>query len=214
MTTIKDRYAGSEVYDCEYYGVGGKKANYDNYGPWSVPHWARPIAQFIREHGSRGAILDVGCAYGHLVRELNTTGLPAMGIEWSEWATDNKVSPNVERGDARALPYTDRMFTTIVSLDLLEHFEPEQSQQVMREMVRVSRAGALHVHLIGAYDPQTDLSQHLSDPTHVNHEPLSWYVNAFAALGVTLDPVLTTILQTHPVFAPTDWAGRILAFRG
>lgn len=206
-------FPGSEEYDQFYYGVQVPvKANYTNYSEHSQPHWARPLAHWIQQHGMM-PVLDIGCAYGHLVRELNALGVGAFGIEWSKYAWQRRVHPNIERQDARRLSFANGCFGTVVSLDLLEHFEPADTLKVIDEMLRVAKSQALFVHVIGAHNPNEDISRHLEDPTHANHEPLEWYVDAFRRKGAMLDEVLTQSLQHHPIFSPTDWAGRIVAMR-
>lgn len=210
--TTDTRFAGSEKYSAFYYGVmTPPTANYQNYGPAANPHWARPLAEFIVTHGT-APVLDVGCAYGHLVREIERLGFPAFGVDWSQWATDRRVSANVSRQDARQLDFPREQFGAVVSLDVLEHFAPADTLRVIDEMLRVLKPGGLLVQLIGALFPE-DESGHLSDPTHQNREPLQWYLDAFAARGAIVDTVLTGVLQTHRVFAPTDWARRIVALR-
>jgi len=86
----------------------------------------------VREDGKRLAILDVGGAPG-LIRDflpgdeiivLDRTGAKAGGFV---------------RGDGAALPFKDRALDVVVSVDVLEHIEPEAREAFIGEMKRVAR---------------------------------------------------------------------------
>jgi SAM-dependent methyltransferase len=205
----------AESYDASYYGNGGQTANYCNYNGASTPHWSAPLARWLWEHCA-APFLDVGCAFGHLVRDLNRlspTGLVrAQGIEWSPFAFMHNVAPEGSYfwGDARSLGFADATFNTVVSLDFLEHHVPEDTIRCLQEMDRVLRPGGFSVHLIGAVNPSEDLSLHKSDPTHQNHEPLGWYIQQMHRAGWDDEPELTADLRAQPAWVNTDWRGRMV----
>lgn len=205
--------ATANSYDADYYGNSTTpKANYRWYGPGSVPHWAYPLSAWLT-HYVLAPYLDIGCAFGHLVRELARAGHEAQGVDWSPYATERAVVPDrVHRADGRALPFAARAFGTVVSLDYLEHFTPDGTTAAIAEIDRVLRPGGHTVHLVGAHNPAEDVSRHLSDPTHANHEQLEWYAGRFEALGYRRAAVLEQSLNEHPAWRSTDWRGRWLAF--
>jgi SAM-dependent methyltransferase len=203
-------HPGSEFYDASYFGADPQrpaKANYHGYRPSSIPHWSAPLAGWLAVN-LEGPFLDVGAAYGHLCRDLNAIGAAADAVEWSGYAYANRVTQHLRRGDARKLPFADEEYGTVTSLDLLEHFTPPETELVLQEMKRVSRRGAAMVHVIGAHNPQEDLSRHLEDPSHANHEPLGWYLDRFAELGFFVHERLTQSVRALPAIVNTDWVGR------
>lgn len=216
----------SAFYNADYYGnTETPTANYRNYNENANPHWARPLAEWLSTH-AKYPILDLGCAFGHLVREIarvalvlspdNAIAAPAVGVEWSPYALAHSVAPagTVLGVDARQAQshLGARAFGAVVSLDFLEHFPPADTTLLIEQSFHMTRPGGLAVHLIGAHDPADDLSNHLSDPSHVNHEPLGWYKRQFQDAGFMYRPDLTFELNTVPAWIHTDWNGRIMAF--
>ncbi len=44
------------------------------------------------------SVLEIGCAYGFIIKRLLSRGIFAVGIDVSEWATKQGISPNIIRG--------------------------------------------------------------------------------------------------------------------
>lgn len=210
-------------YDAAYYGMAGQKGNYSCYGPESVPDWSVPLATVLVLNFP-GRYLDVGCAYGHLVRDINRACVrkggiyrrecdvrQAVGIEWSDYAAAHKVAcaDDYIHADARValnwLPGSS--FGTVTSLDFLEHFEPTETRYLLYQMMRVLAPGGWMVHLVGA--PDASPTYH-TDPTHQNSQPLTWYLEQLAALGMRVDDTITQHLAACPPWCTTDWAGRFV----
>lgn len=215
MTTDAPRSIGPDTYDQHYYGhVEPHTANYHNYGN---PHWAQPLAGFLH-FTFDGPFLDVGAAFGHLTRELNrlcdehedgNAAQFARAAEWSAYAYERRVCGDaMVHADGRALPWSAGTFGCVTSMDYLEHFPPDGTRDAITECDRVLRPGGYQVHLVGAHNPRDHLSVHMSDPTHQNHETLTWYLDAFQALGYAVEWDLTHALNTHAVWRETDWNGR------
>lgn len=211
-----------EEYGPDYYGqTATPSGNYRDYGPHSEPHWSKPLARWLAQQG-RPPYLDLGAAFGHLVRDLAARGLPALAVEWSETAHEQRVvgfgreptNGNYLHQDARAMlsSWLAHFFGTVTSLDFLEHFEPEETETIIREVYRVTRPAGLSAHLVGAHNPKDSLSNHMSDPTHRNHNPLAWYREAFQAAGFVYDAIRTQDLNANPAWRGTDWNGRWLVF--
>jgi len=86
-------------------------------------------------------VLDVGCGTGLLVRALKEAGYDANGIDVSSWAIENAdpvVANQVFEADACAIPFKDKKFDLVVSMDTLEHIPVEQSSKALQECMRVS----------------------------------------------------------------------------
>ena len=131
------RQYGKEYFDGERkYGYGGYR--YD--GRW------RPVARDIIEHfglkpGMR--VLDVGCAKGFLVKDLmlECPGLEAFGLDVSHYALMNcekEVVGRLHLGSAESLPFPDRSFDCVISLNTIHNFTREGVVAAMREIQRLS----------------------------------------------------------------------------
>ncbi len=134
--------AESRKYDQMYfdgprdYGYGGYR--YD--GRW-VPVARDIVAHFDLEPGMR--VLDVGCAKGFLVKDLILVcpGLEAFGLDISHYALMNcepEVIGRLHLGSAESLPFPDRSFDCVLSLNTVHNFSRPVAIDVMREIQRVS----------------------------------------------------------------------------
>ena len=131
------RRFGREYFDgTRAQGYGGYR--YD--GRWI------PIAQDMVEHfglrrGDR--VLDVGCAKGFLVKDLMGVcpGLEAFGVDVSEYAIahcEPEVAGRVQTADARELPFTDRSFQCVISINTIHNLDREDCVKALREIERLA----------------------------------------------------------------------------
>lgn len=128
---------GPEYFDgAREQGYGGYR--YD--GRWL------PIARDIIDHfnlqpGSR--VLDVGCAKGFLVKDLMLVcpGLRVFGLDVSNYALrhgEPETRGRLVIGTAEALPFRDRSFDVVLSINTLHNLERDRLVQALREMERLS----------------------------------------------------------------------------
>lgn len=82
-------------------------------------------------------VLDVGCGSGWFAYYCWGRGVKYTGVDISETSLEMtlKVSPNVLKADAQALPFQDRSFDYVFCIDSFEHV-PDQAQAA-REFNRV-----------------------------------------------------------------------------
>lgn len=116
------------------YGYGG--FYYD--GRWvSV---AKDIIDFFGlKPGDR--ILDVGCAKGFLVYDLYCKGIKAHGLDISPYAilaSNPEIRNNLMTGTAERLPYEDKSFDLIVSINTLHNLPRDGVIRALKEIERVS----------------------------------------------------------------------------
>ena len=137
------------------------------------------------------SVLDVGCAYGFMVKSLNDAGIPAKGVDVSTFAYKMRATDDMQVASILDLPFEDGEFDLVVTLEMLEHIREEDTNQALSELARVSRRGA---HWIG-YKEVDDIFQ-TKDKTHINIKPYVWWQEKFMEICG----------HTHKViYKETDW---------
>jgi SAM-dependent methyltransferase len=131
------RQFGREYFDGERgQGYGGYR--YD--GRW-IPIAERMCDFYRLEPGSR--ILDVGCAKGFLLHDFGQVvpGIRVAGVDISPYAVEHAmedVRPFCIVGTADALPYRDRAFDLVISINTAHNLPLPRCIEAIREMERVS----------------------------------------------------------------------------
>jgi GT2 family glycosyltransferase/predicted nucleic acid-binding Zn-ribbon protein len=122
-------------------------------------------------------VLDVGCAKGFLVEALRDRGVEAFGIDISEYAI-GEVRPDLEPHCrvASAVEPFDEHYDLITCIEVLEHLGEEDGRTAIANICR----SADDVLLSSTPDDVTE-------PTHVNVRPCSWWIERFAEHGFRLD---------------------------
>ena len=129
---------GADYWDGDRkYGYGGMR--YD--GRW------RPIAERIARHyglKSGDRILDVGCGKGFLLYEFTQVvpGLQVEGLDISQYGIENakeEVRPLLKLGSCTSLPWPDRHFDFVYSINTFHNLYNFELMQAIREVVRVGR---------------------------------------------------------------------------
>lgn len=93
------------------------------------------------------SVLDAGGGMGLLVERLRSWGRAALGLELSRYAITQAPDPvrcRFVQGSLVSLPFPDRSFDAVVSVNVLEHLEPGEVAAALRECARVARKGILH----------------------------------------------------------------------
>ena len=116
------------------YGYGGYQ--YD--GRW-IPVAHDIIAHFGLSRGDR--VLDIGCAKGFLVKDLVNLGINAYGIDISEYAVSIGALETKDRliiGTADQLPFPDRSFDAVLSINTAHNLPYWRCLAAFREMERLA----------------------------------------------------------------------------
>lgn len=136
------RQFGREFFDGDrLYGYGG-------YG-YHPRFWTDTVRRF-RDHyrlAEDASILDVGCAKGFMLHDFKQLMPDARvaGIDISNYAIDNAIEdmkPYVATGDAKSLPFADRSFDLVISINTVHNLPLEECKQAIREIQRVAREHA------------------------------------------------------------------------
>jgi SAM-dependent methyltransferase len=119
------------------FGFGGYR--YD--GRWL------PVAKALAEHYGLKAgdkVLDVGCGKGFLLYDLTQAvpGLQVAGIDISAYAIDNareEIKPFLKVSDAVSLPFPDKSFDLVISLNTLHNLYCYDLVKALKEIERVGK---------------------------------------------------------------------------
>lgn len=136
------RQFGQEYFDGErLYGYGGYVYH---------PRFWTDTVQRFREYyelPEDAAVLDVGCAKGFMMYDFKRL-MPRIeieGIDISPYAYDHaieEIKPFIRLGDAKALPYPDKSFDLVISINTIHNLPLDECKQSLREIQRVSRRHA------------------------------------------------------------------------
>jgi len=132
---------GKEFFDGERkYGYGGYK--YD--GRW------KPVVARMKEHYNlpdNAAILDIGSGKGFMLHDFKELmpNCTIAGIDVSEYAIEHTmpdVKPYVQVASAEKLPYPDKSFDLVISINSIHNLPLPRLKNALREVERVSRGGS------------------------------------------------------------------------
>ena len=143
-----DKAEAAEIarhFDREYFD-GDRKFGYGGYrydGRW------RPFARTLADHYGLtpgGHVLDIGCGKGFLLHDfrIEVPGVEIAGVDVSTYAIENAmedVRPFVRVADATTLPYPDKSFDLVVSVNTLHNLRLPELARALKEMERVGRGG-------------------------------------------------------------------------
>jgi len=144
--TKKDRAIarkfGREFFDGDRrYGYGGF-----NYHP---RFWQAVVPTLQAHFGLKAgtSLLDVGCGKGFMLHDVAALipGVVAKGVDVSEYAIENAIEdmkPHVQVANARSLPYPDKSFDVVISINTIHNLERKECGQALREIERVSSKGS------------------------------------------------------------------------
>lgn len=136
------RQFGREFFDGDrQYGYGGFKY---------FPRFWQPVVPTFRKHFGLTAdstLLDVGCAKGFMMHDLAELipGITVKGVDVSRYAIENAIEdmrPHVQVADAIDLPFPDKSFDVVISINTIHNLDREGCARALREIERVSRNGA------------------------------------------------------------------------
>lgn len=127
------------------YWDGDRRINYGGYR-YMPGRWA-PVGQAMIDHygikpGDK--ILDIGCGKGFQLYELTQLlpGVEVYGIDVSGYAIENakeEIKDRLQVGNATSLPYPDKHFDFVFSLNALHNLHCYDLDKALREMERVGK---------------------------------------------------------------------------
>ena len=136
------RQFGEEFFDGDrIYGYGGYRYH---------PRFWQPVVPTFQKHyglTKNSSVLDVGCAKGFMLHDFAQLipGITVAGIDISAYAIENAlpvVKPFLQVGNAKHLPFPDQSFDLVIAINTIHNLPPEECQQAVREIQRVTRQHA------------------------------------------------------------------------
>lgn len=136
------RMFGKEFFDGDrLYGYGGYR--------YHERFWKATVKRFHDYYrlAKDAAVLDVGCGKGFMMHDFKEL-MPEMtiaGIDISQYAYENALGdmkPYIRVGNAKRLPYPDRSFDLVISINTVHNLVLEECKEAIREIQRVSRRHA------------------------------------------------------------------------
>ncbi|MBI3129746.1 MAG: methyltransferase domain-containing protein [Acidobacteria bacterium] len=132
-------------FDRDYWD-GDRKVGYGGFrydGRWRIVA-ERMAAHYGLKAGDR--ILDVGCGKAFLLYEFTQVvpGVEVAGLDVSAYAlahAKEEVRPFLTEGRADRLPYPDRSFDFVLSINTLHNLPCYELDAALRELERVGRGG-------------------------------------------------------------------------
>ena len=136
------RQFGKDFFDGDRrHGYGG--FNY-------LPRFWQPVIPTFQSHfrlDSNSSLLDVGCAKGFMMHDLAALipGITVKGVDISQYAIDNAIEdmePHVQVANAINLPFPDKSFDIVISINTIHNLERHELATALREIQRVAIRGA------------------------------------------------------------------------
>ncbi|OGN65413.1 MAG: methyltransferase type 11 [Chlamydiae bacterium RIFCSPHIGHO2_12_FULL_49_9] len=136
------RQFGKDFFDGDRrHGYGGF-----NYQP---RFWQPVIPTFQKHFGLKAGskVLDVGCAKGFMLHDMLQLipGVQVEGVDVSAYAIENtleSVKFRVKVADVRKLPFKDKSFDLVISINTVHNLEKKELMKALQEIERVSKGNS------------------------------------------------------------------------
>ena len=113
---------------------------YTHGGTWSFDKILHKLIELL---GVPESVLDIGAGCGGWVATLNSYGIEALGLEFSQYAIDNAIlgaKPYLVKWDLEQVPWpVEKRFDWVTAIDLFEHLFADKVDSVVAEAKRVAR---------------------------------------------------------------------------
>jgi len=180
------RQFGKDFFDGDRrHGYGGYNYN---------PRFWQPVVPALQKHfglTASSSLLDVGCGKGFMLHDvaLLIPGIKLKGVDISSYAIANAIEdmkPHVIVGDAKKLPFADRSFDVVISINTIHNLDRKECGEALREIERVSRGKSFIT--VDAYhnDEEKELMQAWNLTARTIMHVDEWK-NFFAEVGYTGD---------------------------
>ena len=111
--------------------------------------WQPVIPTFVQHFGisDSSSILDVGCGKGFMLFDMLQLipGVKVAGVDISAYAVENslkEVKNHLQVADARKLPFEDKSFDYVISINTIHNLERNDLIIALKEIERVAAKGS------------------------------------------------------------------------
>jgi len=147
----RKKQESKNVFGKKYFSSGSYRSYQKEIERW-VPPVAKKINRIIKKPRTR--ILDVGCAQGYLIAELqNKYDHSVRGIDFSVYAVRNcepSVRKKISQGDILNLKFKKNKFDAIICLDVINYLERDEVPTAIKNLVDIAKRyiffGAIFKH--------------------------------------------------------------------
>jgi SAM-dependent methyltransferase len=134
------------------------------------------------------SVTDVGCGTAVYLRHFEARGVAIQGFEGSQHAIDQAEvdSERIHRHDFRTLLAWDRTYDLVISFEVGEHLPDASAATFAASIARLGDRVAFSAAQPG--QGGTD---------HINEQPSSYWIDHFAACGMTYNDAVTQRLRAR-----------------
>jgi len=199
--------------------TSGEYAERGEYHRYLDPNWSyyptylakmKFVRKYLQKVPKRSKILDVGCGEGVLVEELLKEGWGIIGLDM------NYSSDTVIKGDITKIPFPDKHFDVVLSLDVIEHLHFSDQEKALLEIYRVLRdestfitsiPNLAHLYSRISFLLKGELSRTSNIKKHPGDRPIKEYLRLLEECGFKVVerkglfptfPIIFQIIQTLP----------------
>lgn len=157
--------------------------------------------------------VDVGCAFGYLVRRMRSRGVESWGLDISEYALEHApadIADHLRWWDMAGPDdsfFGREAFSIATCFETLEHIPPKGAQAAVEQLYGLLRPGGRLVATI-CVEGQEGWD---TDPTHLNVRPVEDWRGMFREAGFRRDALVEQELARYWLFSRHK--GVVAAFR-
>jgi len=178
-------------FDREFFD-GDRRFGYGGYS-YMARFWEPVVPDFQKHYQLKAgsSILDVGCAKGFMLYDFMRLipGITVKGIDVSPYAIENakeEAKPFLSVANAEKLPFPDKSFDLVISINTIHNLPLEECKQALREIQRVSRKHAFIT--VDAYrTPEEKKRMDMWNLTALTYMSVKEWEKLFAEVGYTGD---------------------------
>jgi|GEM_PF-3144296 len=174
-----EKQRGGDFFDADYFD--GRARGLPAIGRDVLYPIMQRTACWLAHKLSPRRVLDVGCAKGYQIEAFAEAGCSAFGCDISHYAAATATGAargRIALADGNVgLPFASASFDLIVSLDLFEHL-PDPMPLLVEMRRLLAPDGRIYLKICHPHHPNARL-----DPTHINLQPLPFWLEKIAAAG-------------------------------